>query len=125
MKLDTQDIKHTDGMTVPEGYFADFATRMMAQLPEREEPKVLPRTWWQRVRPYAYLAAMFAGIWCMLQIFALMGDAGAPNPLTDNPVLAEALKSDTFLYDDYGVTVDEYDLYDELYNSGFSPSQMM
>lgn len=112
-------IAGSDGMTVPEGYFADFAAKMDAAIPERE-PRVIemPRTWWQKVRPYAYLAAMFAGIWCMLQMFSLMG--GVPTTITpdNNPVLAEAISNDGFMDDYYYMPLDEQELIDDLYASG-------
>ena len=60
-------------MTVPEGFFEDFVAKMEAMLPERpeaEQPRRIEhRTTWQRVRPYVYMAAMFAGIWCMLEMY--------------------------------------------------------
>lgn len=54
-------IDRDSGMTVPDGYFADFASRMEAAIPANR-PKIAeaPRSFWQQVRPYAYLAAMFA-----------------------------------------------------------------
>ena len=55
---------------VPEGYFESFTSRMLEQLPEypaKPAPRQLSR--WQRIKPYVYLAAMFAGIWCMMQVF--------------------------------------------------------
>ena len=56
--------------TVPEGYFKSFKTELLKKLPEYPEKPQQPRlSVWQRVRPYVYLAAMFAGIWCMMQIF--------------------------------------------------------
>lgn len=57
------------GFKVPEGYFADFADKMANSLPERELPKVIKPTRWMRIRPYVYMAAMFAGVWCMLYLF--------------------------------------------------------
>ena len=57
------------GYKVPEGYFEQFAERMIEQLPEREIPKPEVVTTWQRLRPYLYMAAMFAGIWLMVQAF--------------------------------------------------------
>lgn len=108
-----------DGMTVPEGYFADFQRRMSESLPERE-PRVveMPRTLWQKVRPYVYLAAMFAGIWCMLQMFAMMGTASTGLTPESSPVLAEAISSDEFMDDYYYMSVNEMDLYDDLYAQG-------
>ncbi|MBD5268244.1 MAG: hypothetical protein HDS45_01400 [Bacteroides sp.] len=58
------------GMKVPEGYFDDFSRKMMDSLPaypEAPRPQVLTR--WQRIKPYVYMAAMFAGIWCMMKMF--------------------------------------------------------
>lgn len=55
---------------VPEGYFESFKERMLSSLPDYpEKPRQPDMTLWQRIRPYVYLAAMFAGIWCMMQIF--------------------------------------------------------
>ncbi|MDE7387739.1 MAG: hypothetical protein K2M97_00645 [Muribaculaceae bacterium] len=108
-----------DGMTVPEGYFADFALRMEAALPEPEVAVAeKPRTRWQIIRPYAYLAAMFAGIWCMLQMFAIMGGTSASISPDSNPVLAEAIGDDDFMDDYYYMSVDEMDLMEDLYASG-------
>ena len=39
-------------------------------LPQVEITRVDERpTLWTRLRPYAYMAAMFAGIWCMMKVF--------------------------------------------------------
>ncbi|MBQ7691439.1 MAG: hypothetical protein IJT30_09685 [Muribaculaceae bacterium] len=58
------------GFRVPEGYFDDFNERMAAMLPEVEITEVDTKpTLWVRLRPYLYLAAMFAGVWCMMKVF--------------------------------------------------------
>lgn len=117
----------SDGMTVPEGYFADFAARMEEILPERNAPAILemPRSRWQKMRPYVYLAAMFAGIWCMLQMFALMGGAGGAITPDSNPVLAEAISDDTFMDEYYGWSYfDEAEMMDDLYASGLDVSSI-
>lgn len=57
------------GFKVPENYFSDFSKKMMESLPEPMlTPQVKPSLW-VRVRPYVYMAAMFAGIWCMMRVF--------------------------------------------------------
>lgn len=62
--------------SVPEGYFESFKGRMMSSLPEYpEKPRKKELTAWQRVKPYVYLAAMFAGVWCMMQIFHRVSNA--------------------------------------------------
>ena len=125
MKPDNDILKQVDrrsGMTVPDAYFPNFARQMMQQLPEKEfestDKKILPRTWWQRCRPYVYLAAMFAGIWCMMKVFNDIGSRTADMSIENNPVMASVLSSDHF-YDYYSIdNVDEYDLMEEMYNEG-------
>ncbi len=94
------------GMDVPPGYFEEFATKMAASLPfraEAEAPETIvaqqSRSLWTRIRPYIYLAAMFAGIWLMLQMFAMMSGSRQLKPMEENPVLAEALSNDDFMFD--------------------------
>ena len=58
------------GFKVPENYFEDFNKRMTEMLPEVEiTPVDVKPPLWQRVRPLVYLAAMFAGVWCMMSVF--------------------------------------------------------
>ena len=57
------------GFKTPDHYFADFSKNLMDSLPEiqvTEEPKP---SLWNRYKTYVYMAAMFAGIWCMMHIF--------------------------------------------------------
>ena len=57
------------GFKVPENYFDEFASRMENIIPQHDViPEVKP-TLWNRFRPYIYMTAMFAGIWCMMWIF--------------------------------------------------------
>lgn len=127
MKQDSDilsQLNRRSGMTVPNGYFDDFASRMMQNLPEHEAPsaeKVLPRSWWQRCRPYAYMAAMFCGIWLMMWIFNDIAGKSTYDDMTKNPVIASMLASDQ-IYDLYDTEVDEYVLLDEMYDQGFVPT---
>lgn len=115
-----------DGMTVPEGYFESFAARMAEALPERPEltdPAVAPRTLWQRVRPYVYMAAMFAGVWCMLKMFALMSGSPA-QPLDTNPIIAEAMGNDAFVNEYVIDDLSQWDLYDDMMDEGIAPAAL-
>lgn len=142
-----ETIDHKSGMTVPEGFFEEFADRMAASLPEQPWEKaatdpdsddrseyILPRSWWQRVRPYVYMAAMFAGIWLMMNMFSLMPGAqqastgaitaqteAAVVPLEPSADLAQAIQNDNFM-SDYISDYHDADLYDALYEDGFNPS---
>ncbi len=79
------------GFRVPDGYFAEAYSKVMANLPEYEEAPKPRYSRWVRMRPYVYLAAMFAGIWCMMQMFHHMSEAGKVS--LDNPpaVVAQAM----------------------------------
>lgn len=108
------------GMRVPDGYFADFAARMESQIPMNVTPAtVQPRTFWQQIRPYAYLAAMFAGIWCMIKMFSLMGTSASGGNFAQDPVMLAALDNDQFVMDYVAPAADDYEIYDELYTAGF------
>ena len=123
-----QQVGRMDGMTVPDGYFRGFAERMASELPDKQPAVVeMPRSLWQKTRPYIYLAALFAGIWCMLQMFAMMGGTGVSGAITpdNNPVLADAIENDSFMDDYYYMAVDEYDLYDDLYAAGMDWNKFM
>ncbi len=119
-----------DGITVPEGYFADFAAKMAERLPERAELEfpekiITVKTPWQRVRPYVYLAAMFAGIWCMLKMFTLMsGEATDTQRIDNNPVLAEAIKSESFVQEYVGDGISQWDIYDDMMLEGIDPMSL-
>lgn len=55
---------------VPDGYFDNMLSEVGDKLPDYPEaPKAGDMSLWQRMKPYVYLAAMFAGIWCMMQVF--------------------------------------------------------
>ena len=59
------------GFKVPENYFADFNQRMTEMLPDIEiTPVDVKPTMWQRIKPLVYMAAMFAGVWCMMSVFS-------------------------------------------------------
>ncbi len=66
-KLDT--IGKINPFKVPEGYFEWVQETILSQLPEREirEPQVI--SLWEKIKPWAYMAAMFTGIMLMVNIF--------------------------------------------------------
>lgn len=101
------------GMNVPDGYFEEFSVKMMEKLPaypEAPRPKVLST--WQRIKPYIYMAAMFAGIWCMMKMFHIASErvGGIDNPPAD---VVAALQ-----------TPEVYDYYTEISNSDLSDFEL-
>ena len=96
------------GFKVPENYFSDFAEKMAKSLPDQEIQPIPQPTRWQRVRPFVYMAAMFAGIWCMIQIFNGISskDKGIYNPEIVAGFQNEANVDDFMLHGD----ISEYDI---------------
>lgn len=119
------------GMKVPEGYFADFASRMAKELPAQDfeneqSPKVLPRSRWQQMRPYIYLAAMFMGIWCMMKMFNFMQPADTNLLIDSNPTLISALNDDSFAEDFYYEEyIDDSEILEDMYDEGMSTSDFI
>ncbi len=97
------------GFKVPENYFADFNQRMAEMLPDVEiTPVDAKPTMWQRLKPLVYMAAMFAGVWCMMSVFSHFSNTSS---LQSIKAVAEQL------YDDNNVdefimsgSVSDYDI---------------
>lgn len=109
----------SNGMIVPKGYLEEFTSKMMDKIPQ--EPAVIEipkRTLLQIIRPYTYLAAMFAGAYLMLNIFSV-GSFNMNESAKMQRMLAEVVNTNTLAYVDDYIAVDDYDIYDELYNEGF------
>ena len=86
------------GFKVPENYFEDFNKRMVEMLPDVEiTPVDVKPTMWQRIKPLVYMAAMFAGVWCMIQVFSNFTNSGN---LDSVRAVAEKLQDDKENVDD-------------------------
>ena len=77
-----EKVGHKTGYTVPDGYFDSVRSKIMQSLPEYREAKPVPISRWKKIQPYIYMAAMFAGIWCMMKMFHMMttSDLSLDNP---------------------------------------------
>lgn len=126
-----KQVDRRTGMTVPDGYFAEFASRMAASLPKEPASTVTlsqdaPRlTTWRRVRPYVYMAAMFAGIWCMMKMFSMIGNTNADLSIDNYPGLATALNNETFIDDYVYPNISDSDIYDHLMDSDISLDELI
>lgn len=88
------------GYRVPAGYFDGLAEQVVAILPERKIEAPRPVSRWTRFKPYLYLAAMFAGIWMMMQLYANFTGLGKVN--LDNPPESIAmLLEEKEIHDEY------------------------
>ncbi len=63
------------GFRVPDGYFDAVYAKVEASLPERREIKAPDPTLWQKISPYVYLVAMFAGIALMIKTYHVVTHA--------------------------------------------------
>ncbi len=107
-----KQIGRDSGYKVPDGYFEQFVSRMTAELPERELPEPVVPTFWQRIKPYAYMAAMFVGIWLMLKVF-IEPHVDKTELVADN---SSTEKVEDEVWDDYVVaSIDEYTIFETLY----------
>lgn len=136
MKESKQDIlenanSRNGGFTVPEGYFEDFATKMASKLPFREELDVpvarqTPQrnSRWLRVRPYVYMAAMFAGAWCLIKMFSLMSTPNGDVTINNYPALSLALEDEQFV-DEYILDgVSNFDILEDSYLNSFGDESL-
>ena len=81
---------------------------MASSLPEQVIKPLPEPTLWHKVRPFVYMAAMFAGVWCMMQMFNGIGtkEKGIYNPDIVAGFQNEANVDDFMLHGD----VSEYDI---------------
>lgn len=101
-------IGRKSGFSVPENYFDNFAKEMENILPKHEViPEIKPSKW-NKIRPYIYMTAMFAGIWCMMQMFHHISNVGNVS-LEEPPAHIAALMEDPEISDYYSVPSDESD----------------
>ena len=72
IRLDT--IKRTSPFKVPDGYFDNFVADLMLKLPDHlvEEPKVI--SFWEKVKPWIYMAAIFVGVALIINFFTKESD---------------------------------------------------
>lgn len=116
-------VRHNDGIIIPEGFLDKFAADMMASLPETGSHATVAPTLWLRLKPYVYMAAMFAGIFCMMKMFSMMRNPSADLNIDNYPVLTATLENtDTpvEVVDD----INQFEILDDMYNDGFSASDI-
>ena len=64
---------------------------------------------WQRLKPLAYLAAMFAGVWCMMSVFSHFTSTSNLNGVS---AVAEKMQDDKSNVEDFIMSgaVSDYDI---------------
>ena len=96
---------------VPEGYFDNLTSEVMNRLPEKEKPAFEKRevTMWERVKPWVYMTAMFAGAALIIRVAS-----SDPTPATTDRMAADEADTemeyinmavDNSMLDDYSLYV--------------------
>ncbi len=103
---------------VPEGYFENLTSEVMNKLPEKEQPvlKVKQPGVWDKMKPWVYMAAMFAGAAMIIRVastehkpadeMAVMG--------TDTEIVSDQFINAVV----EGSMIDDYSLYVYLSDAG-------
>lgn len=82
-KIKLEEMGGVNPFKMPENYFEDFTENMMSRLPERVSSEPQPvRSLWNRMQPFVYMAAMFAGIALMIRLFV-----GSPEAISRSNTL--------------------------------------
>ncbi len=99
--------------TVPEGYFENLTSELMNKLPEqvKSDFQIKEPSRWDRVKPWAYMAAMFAGAALIINVASRN-----PNPFDNGTTITSETQTE-YISDeelDYALThamFDDYSLY--------------
>ena len=78
---DLNEIGNKNPFKMPEGYFDNLTEQIMAQLPEKAMQQTKPLSLWERVQPWVYMAAMFVGIWLMVNLFVDVRQKASANEI--------------------------------------------
>lgn len=132
-----EKIGKSHGFKTPDDFLEPVFKRISENLPEREEVVEPERTFWQKIRAYVYLAAMFGGIWCTMRIVSDLKISQKPELSLDNPptLVAKAIEtpeveeqlnlsqqvSDAAIVTDAVLAYDDIDEFAEDFDYEFSP----
>lgn len=94
---------------------------------QAETPRKIeaPRSFWSRVRPFVYMAAMFAGVWCMVKMFSMLGTGNVDLSIDNNEILSSALSDDTFIYEYLRDDVSGREVLEDMYLDSISVDDMI
>ena len=101
---------------VPDSYFEDFTSDFMSRLPEKTVSRVKVISFYDRVKPWLYMAAMFAGIIVLFNVFNK--SSGISDE--EKPAL-----SSIFVHVDEGDDADFLDFFEEMYVDKYAISRII
>ena len=91
---------------VPEGYFEQFSDSLMSHLPEQETSTLVVKepSLWDKVKPWVYMAAMFAGAALIIRTASgQRADDTTDSEVQEMEYISEAV--DYSMLDDYSLYV--------------------
>ena len=112
------------GFEVPEHYFADFSKNLMDSLPEVKITEEVKPSRWVRIRPYVYMAAMFAGIWCMMKVFTGFGDSSKKGIKTEMRADSPNNSAKAIMQDDKRINDNAQFNYQDSINAGIQKTDI-
>lgn len=69
------------------------------------------------------MAAMFAGIFCMMELFSMIKNPSADLNIENFPALTATLQNENSEFEMI-YEIDEYDILDDMYNEGYTPDEI-
>jgi hypothetical protein len=106
MKGETQKLDRMKGSNpfrVPEDYMEDLTSLIMSRLPKEQPYVKLKRiTMMDHIRPWLYLAAVFAGLGLFINLLVRKGDSGN-NMVVDSLLVQTTISQEVF----YGIQEEE------------------
>ena len=90
-----ESLKGKNPFTVPDGYFEGLTSQIMSQLPEKSEEEVKKVSLMDRVRPWLYMAAVFAGLGLFFKAIVFVNSPD-PNAMPDSLLVRTEAPVDSF-----------------------------
>lgn len=90
---------------VPDGYFERLTGEVMARLPEQKKPafEIKEPTLWDKVKPWLYMAAMFAGAALIIRMASDQRPENLPDEMEIQEMEYISSVADQSMLDDYSL----------------------
>ena len=125
MKANFNKLQETDNsktpFKVPDNYFENFNEEIMNLLPEKEFKAPVKITMWDRVKPWAYMAAMFLGLYFMINFLTNNNGSSASQETVVAEQITEGASPTANYWSTVHITEEEFYEYleDQLIDDGF------
>ena len=106
---------------LPDDYFEHFNEEIMNLLPEKEFKAPVKVTMWDRAKPWVYMAAMFLGLYFMINFLTNNNGSSATQEAVVAEQIADGAASTANYWSTVHITEEEFYEYleDQLIDDGF------